>query len=969
MRLAMGEMIDSHLLVPEMSGENSKLRERAHQDEARIAAAMRSPDVGNDPFAAAVRATRMPMIITNPRLPDNPVVYANDSFCRLTGYTRGEILGRNCRFLQGPATDPAAIARIRHAVANCQPVELDIRNHRKDGEVFWNRLLMAPVRDAAGELAYFFASQVDVTLERERVAGLEHRNAALLAELADRVRAVQESEERLRFATRAGRLGIWELDLQTDEITASELCWRSLGRTTSSPFRYADLEASVHPEDRPQMAEALASSIATGADYDIEYRIIRPDESIAWMQMRAQLVRDADGTALRVAGVALDVTRRKLAEANLNRTSALLRAILTTAPALIYAKDTQGRMVLANGPVTDLIGRSWEEIDGRTDAEFLDDPQQAAAVMANDRRIMQVGNVEILEERVGLDAGHPRIWLSTKTPWLGKDGELVGLVGVSLDITARKRAEARLYELNENLEAMVAERTRERDRTWNLSRDLLLVATLDGTIEAVSPSWTALLGWAGGDLRGRSIMDFIHPDDFDSTRAELARLTDGAPPQGNENRYRHHDGSYRWISWTSAQDDGRIYATGRDITAQKQREAALAHAEDQLRQAQKMEAVGQLTGGIAHDFNNLLTGIVGALELVQRRISEGRYHDLQRIAGVATTSANRAASLIQRLLAFARRQPLDPKPLDANRLVAGMEDLLRRTLGPTLELEMVLSGGLWPTLCDANQLESAILNLAINSRDAMPAKGRLTIETGNAFLDDAYGRSQGDDVRPGQYVSISVTDTGTGMDPEVISHVFEPFFTTKPLGKGTGLGLSMLYGFVKQSGGHVRIYSELEQGTTFRLYLPRFHGSGEMAPGDDVTQAANAVARAEAGEIVLVVDDEAAVRMVITETLGELGYVALEAIDGPSGLRLLQSDVRLDLLITDVGLPGLNGRQLADAARSVRPDLPVLFITGFVGNAAIGNGVLEYGMQMLSKPFAMHALAEKVRGMIGARAC
>jgi PAS domain S-box-containing protein len=669
-----------------------------------------------------------------------------------------------------------------------------------------------------------------------------------------------------------------------------------------------------------------------------------------------------------VAEVAGRQRAQQVSEAELRQTDRLLRTILETASGLVYAKDRRGRMLLANEPTLALIGKSWGEVEGRTDVEFLDDRAQAEVVMANDERIMMSGISEEVEERVGVAGGQPRIWLSTKAPMRDGAGVVVGMVGISQDITARKRAEAALQEMNATLETRVAERTAERDRAWKNAQDLICVVDAAGDFRAVNPAWTTVLGWAPEELVGQHFLFITHPEDVDATlAAHGTALRDGLPRY--EFRCRHKDGGYRCIAWSATPDAGLIYCNGRDVTAEKAAAAALVRAEELLRQSQKMEAVGQLTGGIAHDFNNLLTGIVGALELVQRRISEGRYHDLQRIAGVATTTANRAASLIQRLLAFARRQPLDPKPLDANRLVAGMEDLLRRTLGPTLELEMVLSGGLWPTLCDANQLESAILNLAINSRDAMPAKGRLTIETGNAFLDDAYGRSQGDDVRPGQYVSISVTDTGTGMDPEVISHAFEPFFTTKPLGKGTGLGLSMLYGFVKQSGGHVRIYSELEQGTTFRLYLPRFHGSGEMAPGDDVTQAANAVARAEAGEIVLVVDDEAAVRMVITETLGELGYVALEAIDGPSGLRLLQSDVRIDLLITDVGLPGLNGRQLADAARSVRPDLPVLFITGFAGNAAIGNGVLEYGMQMLSKPFAMHALAEKVRGMIGARAC
>jgi CheY-like chemotaxis protein len=328
------------------------------------------------------------------------------------------------------------------------------------------------------------------------------------------------------------------------------------------------------------------------------------------------------------------------------------------------------------------------------------------------------------------------------------------------------------------------------------------------------------------------------------------------------------------------------------------------------------------------------------------------------------TSAQRAAALTHRLLAFSRRQPLDPRPVEANRLVAGMEDLLRRTLGPSISLEMVMAGGLWRTLCDAVQLESALLNLCINARDAMPDGGKLTIETANAHLDDAYAAAQRD-VTPGQYVAICVTDTGVGMSAELISRVFEPFFTTKPIGQGTGLGLSMVYGFAKQSEGHVRIYSEEGKGTTVKLYLPRHRGSEEADEAE--TQAAG-VPRAEAGETVLVVEDEPVVRGVIIEVLSELGYRALEAADGPSGLKLLQSRSRIDLLITDVGLPGINGRQLADQARERRPDLKVLFVTGYAENATLANGFLEPGMAMLTKPFAVDALMRKVSQLLDEKA-
>jgi len=380
-----------------------------------------------------------------------------------------------------------------------------------------------------------------------------------------------------------------------------------------------------------------------------------------------------------------------------------------------------------------------------------------------------------------------------------------------------------------------------------------------------------------------------------------------------------------------------------------------------LRQSQKMEAVWQLTGGIAHDFNNLLQGVTGNLELLQHRLDQGRMDGLDRFIKGAANSASRASALTHRLLAFSRRQPLDPRPVRANPLVASMEDLLRRTLGETVRLELVLAGGLWLTKCDANQLESALLNLAINARDAMPEGGTLVIETCNAHLDSHYAASQRE-VRPGQYVCICVTDTGVGMDAATMARAFEPFFTTKPIGQGTGLGLSMIYGFARQSEGHARIYSEVGIGTTVKLYLPRYHGE---ATEDGALPQLSDEHAAEAGETVLVVEDEPIVRGLIVEVLSELGYRAIEAADGLAGLEVLRSDRRIDLLVTDIGLPGMNGRQMADAGREHRPDLKVLFMTGYAENAALASGFLEHGMAMMTKPFAMEALATRVRDMIG----
>jgi signal transduction histidine kinase/CheY-like chemotaxis protein len=387
--------------------------------------------------------------------------------------------------------------------------------------------------------------------------------------------------------------------------------------------------------------------------------------------------------------------------------------------------------------------------------------------------------------------------------------------------------------------------------------------------------------------------------------------------------------------------------------------------EEELRQAHKMEAVGQLTGGLAHDFNNLLAGISGSLEMIRLRTAQGRMTELGRYIEAALSSVGRAAALTHRLLAFSRRQTLDPKPIRVDGLVGSMEDLFRRTVGPSIQIETKLAGGgLWPVLCDPNQLENALLNLVINACDAMPDGGQLAIETANVALDEKGAASSDVPLRnvpAGEYVAVSVTDTGTGMSPTTMTRVFEPFFTTKPLGQGTGLGLSMIYGFVQQSGGHIHLRSEVGQGTTVTIYLPRHLGAVD---GAEIDTVAGLPARGTA--VVLVIEDELPIRMVIADVLSDLGYTVLQAGDGGSALKILEGGTLIDLLITDVGLPGgTNGRQLADTARQRRPDLKVLFITGYAESAVVRNGLVEEGTQVMTKPFALEALAAKIQGILG----
>ncbi|HTZ38420.1 MAG TPA: ATP-binding protein, partial [Stellaceae bacterium] len=482
---------------------------------------------------------------------------------------------------------------------------------------------------------------------------------------------------------------------------------------------------------------------------------------------------------------------------------------------------------------------------------------------------------------------------------------------------------------------------------------------------------------AGGP--GRSFADWrraIFADDVPKLHAavEAARRS-GA--YYVEFRVKHPDGAVHWIAGKgeAAAQDGRradsIAGVYYEITERKALEARLLalnetlearvaeevqrrrQIEDTLRQAQKMEAVGQLTGGVAHDFNNLLMVILGNLETLQRRLPGG--DELQRMVSAALGGATRAAQLTQRLLAFARRQPLAPESLSSNRLIAGMSDLLRRALGEAVGVDTILAERLWTTFADANQLENALMNLAVNARDAMPNGGSLTVETANCYLDEAYCEREGD-VATGEYVGIFVRDTGTGMSPEIVEKAFEPFFTTKEV-QGTGLGLSQVYGFLKQSGGHVKIYSALGKGTTVKLYLPRHYGNGAAEPAQQETRAP----RARRGETVLIVEDDPDVREHTTNVTKELGYRVVSAADGPAALRLIDADPELRLLFTDVGLPGMNGRQLADEALRRRPEMKVLFTTGYARDAIVHEGRLDPGVEVVFKPFSYSDLAVKIR--------
>lgn len=549
--------------------------------------------------------------------------------------------------------------------------------------------------------------------------------------------------------------------------------------------------------------------------------------------------------------------------------------------------------------------------------------------------------------------------------------ELIACISANLKLAqVRSEATATLRASEERYRALV---TASHYAVYRMNSDWTEMIQLEGRgfiVDTEHPSRT----W---------LETYIYTDDQPQVLMAIKRAIASKSLFELEHRVLQVD---RTLGWTHSRavpipdEQGEIvewFGAASDVTDRKAAESALREmndtlerrvaeetaertkVEDALRQSQKMEAIGQLTGGIAHDFNNLLAAVGGSLDLIGRRVADGK-PGIDRYIQAGRDAVRRAATLTQRLLAFSRRQNLDPKPINANKLISEMEELIRRTVGPSIDVEVVGAGGLWPIKVDGTQLQSALLNLCINARDAMAAEGgNLTIETANRWLDERAARER--DLQPGQYVSISVTDTGMGMPEEIIGKVFDPFFTTKPIGQGTGLGLSMVYGFVRQSGGQVRIYSELRKGTTMSLYFPRHLGQAE----EDLHVSPPSRIQPGGGETILVVDDEPTLRMLISDVLEESGYKVLMAKDGAKALSYLQSAPVVDLLITDVGLPGgMNGRQLADEARKHRPNLKVLFITGFAENAAVGHGHLAAGMEVMSKPFEIVSLAEKVKTLI-----
>ncbi|AWN38760.1 hybrid sensor histidine kinase/response regulator [Methylobacterium radiodurans] len=867
--------------------------------------------------------------------------FYNDAYRPILGDRLGRALGT--RFPELWADVWADVGPLCASALAGRPIaatDLPLTMHRNGAaEETWWSFTYSPVRDDSGAIAGMICTTAETTAHV----------------LADRRR--RASEERLELALSAGDgIGTWDWDIPNDRVTADARFARLYGVGPEKAARgapIAEFFAGIHPEDTARVQAAIAEAMGSGGDFVAEYRLLRADapagEAVRWVLAQGHCILDADGRPARFPGATFDITERRIAaealaasEVRLRTAAAELRVVADILPILVAFIGPDYRYGFANAAYRAWYGVDPDRMIGRTVAEVVG-AETFAAIQAPIDRALAGAEVEF-ETALPHADGRERIGAVRLRPRLAPDGAVEGVHVFVQDVTERRSVEAAL---TREVEA----RTRERDRLWETTSDLMGTIGLDGCLKSVNPAWTRMLGWSVEALLARPFLERIDPADHAAASGILARLAAGEPVAAFIDRVICADGERRTVMWNAVPEGALAYVVGRDITEQRQ-------AEEGLRQAQKMEAVGQLTGGIAHDFNNLLTGIVGSLDLMQTRIRQGRSDQIGKYITAALASGHRAAALTHRLLAFARRQPLEPRPVAVDALIAGMEDLLRRTLSERVALDIAAADDLWPTLCDPHQLENAILNLAINARDAMPEGGRLSIAAGNATFGTADARRPAG-LAAGAYVRIEVTDTGTGMTPDVIAKAFDPFFTTKPLGQGTGLGLSMIYGFAQQSEGHVAIASEPGRGTSISLYLPRHRGAS-AAPRPPEDEAEVPFGR---GETVLVVEDEAVVRDLIVEVLHDLGYRALEAADGLAGLAQLEAAVRIDLLVTDVGLPGLDGRRLAERARALRPGIKVLFITGYAENATFGEAA-EAGAQMITKPFAVEALATSIRAII-----
>jgi len=888
---------------------------------------------------AMVLRSPLPMVVL---WGEDGVMFYNQAYTAIAGSRHPALLGQPV--LQAW---PEVAELNAHVLRQCMAGhalsyrDLELTLHRTGrGEQIWVNLDYSPIRTAQGQVRGVLAVVVETTgkVRAERRVGSEReRLQRMFAQTPSFMALLSGSEHVFDLANPAYLQLVGHRDI--------------LGK----PVRQAipDIEGQGFFE---RLDEVYRTGKAFHGDSmpALLHRTPGAAPEQRYVDLVFQPLRDEADQVMGIFVEGSDVTARVQAQAAVHASELQLREFAQAMPNHVWAARPDGYLDWFNNRLIRYSGLSLEQLQHRP-WEAMVHPEDAERAQRQWARALLSGQPYEVEFRLRRFDGSYFWHLARAQPIRNPHGAITRWVGTNTDIDEQKRTARALAHLNNHLEQQVAVRTAERDRMWRLSTDLMLVADLEGALLSINPAWTALLGWQPPELLGRKFFEFIHPDDQQATHAEMSSLGRGITTYRFENRYRRRDGSYCLLMWTAVPEGGLVHAVGRDITADREAALALKRTEAALHQAQKMESIGQLTGGVAHDFNNLLQVISGNLQLLSRAV-----RGQERAEGYvknALSGVRRAAKLSNQLLSFSRRQPLQPKTVNLGRFVLGMEDMLRHSLGEAIEIEMKGGHGLWNSFADPTQVENALLNLAINARDAMEGVGHLTIEACNALLDEAYVHDH-PDLKAGQYVMLAVTDTGSGMSPEVLHRAFEPFFSTKAEGKGSGLGLSMVYGFVKQSGGHVQVFSTPGQGTTVKLYLPRSL--------DEEVAEPPAPAQSQGGsETILVAEDNDGVRATVVELLQQLGYHVLQAHDAASALAVLEAGVQVDLLFTDVVMPGpLRSPELARRARELLPYIAVLFTSGYAQDAIVHGGRLDPGLDLLGKPYTQDALARKLRHVL-----
>ena len=863
--------------------------------------------------------------------PDGRVARWNAGAENILGWSEAEMLGHSasCIFTDEDRAGDRLAVEMRAAAATGRGVGEGWRM-RKSGERFWASGETTPIRDEQGALVGF------VKVLRDRTH--EHVTAEVL----------RQSEQMLQRAQTAGGVGIFSIDVATNILTATPEFCRIFGLPEQATFPAVAIEDLVLPEDTRRISNARTRKDAA-VSLITDYRIRRSsDGAIRWIARRGEFESDAEGRPARLVGVVQDITERREAARALGESEARFRAFTEAVPNQVWSAGSDGRIDWVNGRASDYAGQRGRATigDGWTGLVHPDDLGPATASW---REALATGEDYETEFRLRHKSGKYRWHLARAVALRDEAGAILRWVGTNTDVEDRRVAAMALADLNQTLEERVDRATRERDRAWKNSRDLQAVLDEHGVFQAVNDAWTIILGYAPAEVVGRSYLDFIHPDDHPSSEQALA-IASADELEPYENRYRHADGGYRWISWVAAPEGTLVYASGRHVTADKEAAVALEGAQEQLRQAQKMEAVGQLTGGVAHDFNNLLTVIRGSVELLAREdITPERR---KRYVAAIGETAERASRLTGQLLAFARRQSLKPEIFDVGESLNRLAEMVQTLAGSRLDLELNVPADACTILADRSQFDTSIVNMAINARDAMAGEGVLTIGVG---LVSGIPAIRGHAPVVGDFVAVTVTDTGAGIPAGDLYRIFEPFYTTKGVGAGTGLGLSQVIGFAKQSGGDIRVDSDVGAGATFTLYLPRAIDAADRPDSDGQPRGATQ----GDGLRVLVVEDNEQVGQFATDALQQLGYDSVLAPDGASALAELEADsARFHVVFSDVVMPGMSGMDLATRIRERHPGLPVVLTSGY-SHVLAQNGT--HGFELLHKPYSIEQLSRILR--------